>query len=518
MFETLDVLLTNTANKEQITRSFYTWNRQIKQKDLLSFGDQNLTAQFAPDGSGALLLRNGQCCAVVTPLVFDETGYGRILFDRSDPYGTPAKIPAPAPMEMTLLSGDSCSRSQKNSLVFQFKGKGNLPVSGTIEFQIEKDQLAFRLNSDRAVHGPVLRPIGSMRQALLSGVEYLDEGEFSSSKADIETYESVRYSPPVTWLTAPLAIIVTDSASFVMNYDCPKAQPIFAVPDFIDRMTLDPLNGKNPRKIIVNDKIVLEKIKTLEDANHGKESNAKTNQNKPNETILTRNSSKENSLAQKKDSPAFLSADAVWTLSHRLGLYGEKFNGAFVITAPEVMETLILRETQKRGLPKLPIPVRSQSDQNKLNLAGFLESALRTPEGKWVHATAGEAGLGPFKPSYSSDFCSVIYELTGKLPQVPRLDQGGGHISILSSWFLRGDSRLLLNSLNSQAAGIVKNQRSDGSFGYNGKYLKGHWSDTASGHTANSLFLLGWHWSLTGNENSLKALLKGCDFLNTLKG
>lgn len=533
MFETLDVLLTDTADNEQIVRSFYTWNRQIKQKDLLTLGDKDLTAQFAPDGSGALILRNGQCCAVVTPLVFDEEGYGRILFDRSDPFGTPAKITSPAPIKMTLLDGDANSGSKNRSLAFQFKSEGNQPVTGKIEFQLEKDRLAFRLNSDRSVHGPVLRPIGSMRQALLSGVEYLEEGEFSSSVADIETYERFRYAPPTTWMTAPLAIVVTDNASFVMNYDNPNAQPIFAVPDFIDRMTLDPLNGKNPRKIITNDPIVLEKIDALKKAGNVKGDSDKPGNDKPgndksdkdkltNDKSDKDKSGKDNVSGGKdsdvrKNNPASLAGDAPWTLSHRLGLYGEKFNGAFVIGAPEVMETLILKETQKRGLPKLPTPVRSQVDQNKLNLAGFLKSTLRTSEGKWVHATAGEAGLGPFRPNYSSDFCSVIYELTGKLPEVPRLERGGGHISILSSWFLRGDSQVILDSLNSQAKGTVKNQRPDGSFGYSGKYLKGHWSDTASGHTANSLFFLGWHWSLTGNENSLKALLKGCDYLNTLK-
>lgn len=71
--------------------------------------------------------------------------------------------------------------------------------------------------------------------------------------------------------------------------------------------------------------------------------------------------------------------------------------------------------------------------------------------------------------------------------------------------------------MNGQAKAIQKSQRPDGSFGYNGKYLKGHWSDTASGHTANSLYILGRHWRFTGDQDSLQALLKGCDFLNTLK-
>lgn len=432
-FETLSISIRDLEKKRSLFSEKNIF-RPDQETDWIILKGKEIVYQFAPDGSGARILRNDQLIGAIYPLIVQEKKSMPLLWDESIP-----QIIQVAEQEKEVpLSVRAEIRSTKNDLVsFRFFRKNE---SGTLGFSLKNDLLHFQVRSDFPVHTPILRPMGSMKQAIFPGVEYLEEGEYSSSTADIATTAHIRYAPPVSWITIPLIMIVTDRGSFSMIYDDPEIQPLFASPNFID-----------------------------ENINE-----------------------------------------------HRLNLFGKDLTGSIRITAPEPIENTVLWGVKKLGLPPLPRVYRSREDQDKLTLAAFEKSELKTDQG-WVHATSPGSKTTPFKPLYGSDFVSTIWEITGKIPSIPRLDFGGGHIRNLSSWLVRGEAQKLKQILNSQAAGTVKKQRPDGSFEYKGKYLRGHWSDTSSGHSANSSFILLSHWRFTGNTDSLAAGLKALEYINRLK-
>jgi hypothetical protein len=63
------------------------------------------------------------------------------------------------------------------------------------------------------------------------------------------------------------------------------------------------------------------------------------------------------------------------------------------------------------------------------------------------------------------------------------------------------------------AAGIIAEQKPDGSFRYDGKYRRGHFEDTASGYCAIHAVQLLEHARLTGDASSLRAGVKALDFM-----
>ncbi|MCL2120169.1 MAG: glycoside hydrolase family 127 protein, partial [Planctomycetaceae bacterium] len=96
-------------------------------------------------------------------------------------------------------------------------------------------------------------------------------------------------------------------------------------------------------------------------------------------------------------------------------------------------------------------------------------------------------------------------------------DRGGAHLENPCVFFLTGSAQRWLDQINGQANQIRRQQQADGSFLYNGKYLRGHWDNKASGHCGNFVVILYDHYRHTGNEASLAAALKGTDFLNTFR-
>ncbi|MDO5581364.1 MAG: hypothetical protein Q4G69_09515 [Planctomycetia bacterium] len=408
-----------------------------RKADWISLKGKEIVYQFAPDGSGARILRGDQIVGTIYPLIASEKKSAPLLWDDSIP-----RILQIAGQEKEKPISIQYVPSPKKDLVeFRFhRGEKAGHIRFTAAPDSGNDLLKFQIKSNFPVHSPILRPQGSMIQAVFPGVEYLEEGEYSSSTADIIPPASLRYAPPVSWITVPLFMINTDRGSFSMICNDPSVQPLFAVPNFIDG------NGDE----------------------------------------------------------------------HRMNLFGKNFSGLIRIASPEPIEKTVLWGVKKLGLPPLPRAPRSRKEQDKIILSAFDQSELKTDQG-WVHATSPGAKTCPFKPLYGSDFVSTIWEITGKIPSIPRLDYGGGHIRNISSWMIRGEGQKLLQILNSNAAGIRKMQRADGSFGYKGKYLKGHWSDTSSGHCGNSAFTLLSHWRFTGNPDSLAAGCKALEYINRLK-
>ncbi|MDR2704544.1 MAG: glycoside hydrolase family 127 protein [Planctomycetaceae bacterium] len=320
---------------------------------------------------------------------------------------------------------------------------------GTLRFELVNDELRFVAKSETPFFSPVFRPKGTMHQAVLNGVEYLEQGEHSSSTADIETSEHLRFAPKSLDVTWSFMSVVTEKTGFGLLWDNPETQSVFSVPDFIFG-----------------------------------------------------------------DSSA-----------HYLGLYGTGFSGTLkILTDRELRETplqnsltpldsLILWAVQKHGLPDLPKRFRDDEAQRLLNLAAYEKSAIKDSQNGWRHAVLpGTAQT--FPPSFGVDYVTAIWQLTGTLPQTPRLDHGGAHLRNPSAFLLSGKAEQFRNFCRDEGKRLCQQQRVDGAFPYSGKYLKGHWENTASGHCGNSLFYLLYDYRITGDQELLAAAVKGLEFAN----
>jgi len=191
-----------------------------------------LSLHFDKQGRGAFVVHRGKIIGSIFPLAYYDDSL--IVSDDAPKNAKNAEE----------TSGESCgipvfqvTNSSKNAV--QLKSNNGTKLS----FVLEKgEEIRFEFSSNRPMHGPVFRPVGSLEQGLLSGVEYLGKGEASSSTADIETEERVRYSPPVLHLTMPLAGFVTDSCSMAMLWNQPEVNVIYATPDFLTRASEHRMN------------------------------------------------------------------------------------------------------------------------------------------------------------------------------------------------------------------------------------------------------------------------------------
>jgi hypothetical protein len=104
----------------------------------------------------------------------------------------------------------------------------------TLHVSLHEDMIAADIESDRECEGPVLRAFGPLEQGLFPGLEYLAQGEHSSSTLDIETEEHIRFAPDPMKVTMPLMAFVTDRAMAAMSWRDSSLQPVFATPNFLD--------------------------------------------------------------------------------------------------------------------------------------------------------------------------------------------------------------------------------------------------------------------------------------------
>lgn len=479
-FEEIEVVATSQRTQETFSRRFFIFNETVADEELKSnetrsvptLKNDRLEARFASDASGAEIFRDGKRVAVISPLIVEEGDGAAILPVATDFSAvdltqvassanvatkgtrlTPvlrfadenqvefylSRVPIDAAREK-LGARDSRAKKDAGSDLAE-RAIDPSSICGSLTFRLNGDLLEFDFDAPCLVHAPVARILGEMEQAVLSGSEYLEKGEHSSSTADIETDEHARYAQPVDWTTAPFASIVTDRCSASLLYDNPKSRAIFAVPNFID----------------------------------GDANNSRFN------------------ICAKQGSGRIRFADAL-----------------------EPIEEAILWSVKTRGLPEPPIPPRAGREQADFILASFEQSCLKTPDG-WGHAVVSKDSQYQYKPLWGSDFVSVIWEISGNLPDVPKLEWGGGHISNYNSLLLTGHGQALLNHVNGRAAALLARQKEDGSYRYSGKYLRCARYNYASGDCANSLYALMEIYRLTKNETILPAVKKGLDFVNKLK-
>jgi hypothetical protein len=191
---------------------------------------------------------------------------------------------------------------------------------------------------------------------------------------------------------------------------------------------------------------------------------------------------------------------------HRMALRGTKIEATILVRRGIRIEDAILWAVQKRGLPPLPQMPRSPEAQEKLCLDGI--NGPIKGEGGWGHCVEATWKRQPFV-----DIASTIWRLTGKAPDLPKLVPNGSHIRNDSIYFATGRAAEWLNMRGGEARHILAQQKEDGSFRYAGKYQRGHYEDTASGHCArNAAVMLEFAYN-TGDTATRDAGLKTLDYM-----
>jgi len=197
------------------------------------------------------------------------------------------------------------------------------------------------------------------------------------------------------------------------------------------------------------------------------------------------------------------------TPDHRMALRGRKIE-ATVFARPAAIEEVIHWAVQRHGLPPLPKPPRSRDAQHKLCLAA-LNGPLKG-EGGWGHCAEPNWKRQPFAP-----FASTLWRLTGEVPKLDKLAGGGSHVENDAIYFVTGRAKQWLDMRSAQAQGLIKSQKPDGSWRYQGQYQKGHSEDTASGHCARPAATLLEFAHMTGDKAALDAGLKALDYMKRFR-
>ena len=197
------------------------------------------------------------------------------------------------------------------------------------------------------------------------------------------------------------------------------------------------------------------------------------------------------------------------TADHRMGLRGRSIE-ATVRVAEEGLEEAILWAVRRQGLPLLPEAPRTVEEQTELTLAA-LRGPLRNEDG-WGHCVQPNWDRQPF-----ADVASVYWRLTGEVPEFPRLVPGGSHVRNDAAFFVSGRAEQWLHTRRGEAENLLRQQRPDGSFRYQGKYLRGHFEDTASGYCARPAAMLLEFARLTGDRQALEAGLETLEFMKRFR-
>lgn len=211
--------------------------------------------------------------------------------------------------------------------------------------------------------------------------------------------------------------------------------------------------------------------------------------------------------------PVFAAPNAFdGTPDHRMALRGKKIEAAFRADAAGLDAAIL--ETMKRrgGLPPLPEAPRSRKQAEDLYLAA-LRGPLRSPEAEgWGHCAEPRWKRAPF-----CDHASTWWRLTGEIPDLPGIQAGGAHVPNDAIFFVTGRVREWLDWRRREAAGILREQREDGSFRYGGPYRRGHWEDTASGYCAEKAWRLLEFARWTGDAPALEGGVRALEFMKRFR-
>jgi hypothetical protein len=192
--------------------------------DWIELPGSGFVLEVARDGSAARVRQGTVTVAAIAPLVHCDGAVPQLKVVREKP--------------SARLEGDGVS----------------------LEIAVQGKEISVAIVSEKPCEGPVVRTFGTLKQGLLSGVEYLGAGEASSSKLDIETDEHLRFAPDPLKVTMPLMTFVTDRSAVAMTWKDMELQPIYATPNFFDgtsdhRMAL---RGKKIEATILIDRLPVE--------------------------------------------------------------------------------------------------------------------------------------------------------------------------------------------------------------------------------------------------------------------
>lgn len=190
---------------------------------------------------------------------------------------------------------------------------------------------------------------------------------------------------------------------------------------------------------------------------------------------------------------------------HRMSLRGRSIAATVRIAGGNV-EDAILWAVKRKGLPPLPTPPRDAKAQFALAMQAF-NGPIAGPGG-WAHCAEPRWARHPL-----GDVASAIWRITGQAPALERLVPGGAHVRNDAIYFVTGRAQPWLEMCRSEVRGILKRQQPDGSFRYQGKFLRGHFEDTASGFCAPPAVRLLEFAALTGDRESLEAGLKTLEYM-----
>ncbi|MBM3861395.1 MAG: hypothetical protein FJ395_17345 [Verrucomicrobia bacterium] len=198
------------------------------------------------------------------------------------------------------------------------------------------------------------------------------------------------------------------------------------------------------------------------------------------------------------------------TDDHLMGVKGKRVTLRIRLGDSTRLEDAILWAVRERGLPSLPKPPRSPAAQRELILA-CLNGPMRDTNG-WFHAKWGD-----FKANWFCDQASTIWRLTGTMPDVPKLVPHGAHIENWSAYFVTGRAKQWLDMIRARDAALIRQQKPDGSYRYDGKFRRGHFEDTASGWCAQHALRLLSDARFTGDANTLAAGVKTLEFMKRFR-
>jgi len=324
-----------------------------------------------------------------------------------------------------------------------------------VSLAIDGDVLTVSIRSEKPCEGPVVRVPGSLEQGLFAGLEYLGRGERSSSTLDVETDEHVRFAPDPMKVTMPLMAVVTRNEKGDGANLCEGPS--------------GPFRQVSPVPFFVAlswDDMTLQPVYAV---------------------------------------PNFFDG----TADHRMALRGRKID-ASIRVAGGPLEEAILWGVRRQELPALPEPPRNAEEQRALCLRA-LNGPLRSDAG-WGHCVEDRWPRRPF-----ADVASTVWRLTGEVPDFPQFVPGGSHIRNESIYFVTGRAGEWLERHRQAARGIIARQQPDGSFRYQGKYARGHFEDTSSGHCARPAAQLLEYARATGDGEALEAGLRTLDYMRRFR-
>ena len=209
--------------------------------------------------------------------------------------------------------------------------------------------------------------------------------------------------------------------------------------------------------------------------------------------------------------PVFASPNVLdGSADHRMGLRGKKITATILVKKATLTEMIGWAVKRAGGFPPLPKSPRTDKAQGDLAMRAINGPISGT--GGWGHCAEAR-----WKRHYFADIASTIWRITGKAPKTGPLIPGGAHVRNDAIFFVTGQADRWLQIRSGEVRGIISRQKPDGSFRYSGKYRRGHFEDTSSGHCARpAAVLLEWA-RMTGDPDARRAGLKALEFMKRFR-